>query len=79
MIRFIRGQISQRLCERFNICFGFLQRSAAVEVSSPRWRLRKRLLRILIEHLRHHRDQITYDAIVLDQSFNDRVRQSRLL
>jgi len=76
---FVRIKPVEYLRERFHIRSRLFQRSTAIEISSPRRRLCERLRRVLVEHLGHHRDQVTDNAVVLDQAFNDRVRQPRLL
>ena len=76
---FLAIKFLKYLREPFDIRSSLFQCAPAVEISGPCRRLREGLGRIFVEHLGHHRDQITDDAVVLDQSFNDRISQPRLL
>ncbi len=74
----IRFELIQNLCKLFNIRPGLFHCTATIEVCGPRWCLGQRFGRIFIEHLGHHCNQITDNARVFDEGFNNRVGKTRL-
>src|SRR5436853_7710585 len=55
------------------------QHAAAVEVRGPVRRVDQGLLRVLVERLRHQRDEVLRDARVFEKRLYDGVGQARLL
>jgi hypothetical protein len=62
-------------CESFNVIPGRLHAAAALEIGLPLRGLGQRFLRIFIESLGHNCDQITHDSRMVEQRFNDRMRE----
>jgi len=73
-----RGSLHQ-LDKCFDLRPRLLQAAPALEISLPLRRLRERFGRLLIQRLGHQGNQITYHARMVEQRFDNRLREFILI